>query len=71
MDLWGWKRNKAVVFNIVLIIVLSMPAILGFGPWSGIQILGEGTNIMDLEDFYHFQQYPAAWFRSLRHFLCI
>ena len=51
MDLWGWKRNKAVVFNIVLIIILSMPAILGFGPWSGIQILGEGTNIMDLEDF--------------------
>ena len=51
MDLWGWKRNKAVIFNIVLIIILSMPAILGFGPWSGIQILGEGTNIMDLEDF--------------------
>ena len=51
MDLWGWKRNKAVLFNIVLIIILSMPAILGFGPWSGIQILGEGTNIMDLEDF--------------------
>lgn len=51
MDLWGWKRNKAVLFNIVLIIILSMPAILGFGPWSGVQILGEGTNIMDLEDF--------------------
>ena len=51
MDLWGWKRNKAVAFNIVLIIILSMPAILGFGPWSGIQILGEGTTIMDLEDF--------------------
>ena len=51
MDLWGWKRNKAVLFNIVLIIILSMPAILGFGSWSGIQILGEGTNIMDLEDF--------------------
>ena len=51
MDLWGWKRNKAVLFNIVLLIILSMPAILGFGPWSGIQILGEGTNIMDLEDF--------------------
>lgn len=51
MDLWGWKRNKAVLFNIVLLIILSMPAILGFGPWSGVQILGEGTNIMDLEDF--------------------
>ena len=41
MDLWGWKRNKAVLFNIVLLIILSMPAILGFGPWSGVQILGE------------------------------
>ena len=51
MDLWGWKRNKAVIFNIILVIILSMPAILGFGPWSGFQALGEGTNIMDLEDF--------------------
>lgn len=51
MDLWGWKRSKAVVVNIVLIIVLSMPAILGFNVLSGIQILGPGTNLMDLEDF--------------------
>ena len=51
IDLWGWSRKKAVMVNIVLVIILSMPAILGFGPWSGIQILGEGTNIMDLEDF--------------------
>ena len=43
--------TKQFLFNIVLLIILSMPAILGFGPWSGIQILGEGTNIMDLEDF--------------------
>lgn len=51
IDLWGWTRKKAVMVNIVLVIILSLPAILGFGPWSGIQILGEGTNIMDLEDF--------------------
>lgn len=51
MDLWGWDRKKAVVVNIVLVILLSMPAILGFNVWSGFQILGEGTNIMDLEDF--------------------
>lgn len=51
IDLWGWTRKKAVMVNIVLVIILSMPAVLGFGPWSGIQILGEGTNIMDLEDF--------------------
>lgn len=51
MDLWGWSRHKAVAVNIVLVIILSMPCVLGFGPWSGIQLLGEGTNIMDLEDF--------------------
>lgn len=51
MDLWGWKRSKAVAVNIVLIIILSIPAVLGFNVLSGIQILGPGTNIMDLEDF--------------------
>ena len=51
MDLWGWERKKAVLVNIVLVILLSMPAILGFNVLSGLQVLGEGTNIMDLEDF--------------------
>ena len=50
-DLWGWERKKAVFINIVAIIVLSMPCILGFNIWSGIQPLGEGSGIMDLEDF--------------------
>lgn len=51
MELLGWSRKKAVFVNIILVILLSMPAVLGFGPWSGVQILGEGTTIMDLEDF--------------------
>lgn len=51
MDLWGWGRKKAVSLNIVLVIILSMPAVLGFNVWSGFQPLGPGTNIMDLEDF--------------------
>ncbi|MDD2979772.1 MAG: sodium-dependent transporter [Hespellia sp.] len=51
IDLWGWERKKAVFINIVLIIVLSMPCILGFSVWSGFQPLGAGTGIMDLEDF--------------------
>lgn len=51
MDLWGWKRKKAVAVNIVAIIVLSMPCVLGFNVLSGIQPLGPGSNIMDLEDF--------------------
>ena len=51
MDIGGWSRKKAVSVNFVLITVLSLPAILGFNVLSGIQPLGEGTNIMDLEDF--------------------
>lgn len=51
IDLWGWERKKAVVVNIIAIILLSMPCILGFNVLSGIQPLGPGTGIMDMEDF--------------------
>lgn len=51
IDLWGWSRKKSVLFNIVAIILLSMPCILGYNVLSGFQPLGSGTNIMDLEDF--------------------
>jgi NSS family neurotransmitter:Na+ symporter len=51
MDLWGWSRKKASIINIFLIIILSMPCILGFNVLSWIQPLGEGTGILDLEDF--------------------
>lgn len=45
------QPQKSVGINIVLIIVLSIPCILGFNILSGIQPLGAGSNIMDLEDF--------------------
>lgn len=51
MDMAGWERKKAVGFNIVLISLLSMPAVLGFNVLSGIQPLGAGSTIMDMEDF--------------------
>jgi NSS family neurotransmitter:Na+ symporter len=51
MDLWGWSRKKASIINMFLLIVLSMPCILGFNVLSWIQPLGEGTGILDLEDF--------------------
>ncbi len=51
MDLWGWSRKKAAVINTILLIILSMPVILGFNVLSGVQPLGAGTNILDLEDF--------------------
>ncbi len=51
IDLWNWSRKKAVLVNLVLVIVLSMPCVLGFNVLSGVQPLGEGTTILDLEDF--------------------
>lgn len=51
IDLWGWSRKKAVIVNLVLVIVLSLPCILGFNVWSGYMPFGEGSNLMDLEDF--------------------
>ena len=51
IDLWGWSRKKAVLVNIIAIIVLSMPCVLGYNILSGFHPLGSGTTIMDLEDF--------------------
>lgn len=51
MDLWGWSRKKAVALNAVLLPLLSLPCVLGFTVWSGVQPLGAGSGIMDLEDF--------------------
>ena len=51
IDLWGWSRKKAVIVNIVAIILLSMPCILGFNVLSGFTPFGAGSNVLDLEDF--------------------
>lgn len=51
IDLFGWSRSKAVIINIIAVILLSMPCILGFSVLSGIQPLGPESGIMDLEDF--------------------
>ena len=50
-DLTGCSVKKAVLFNIVAVILLSMPCVLGFNHWSGFMPFGEGTNVLDLEDF--------------------
>ena len=31
--------------------MLSVPCVLGFNVWSGVQPLGDGSTIQDLEDF--------------------
>ena len=51
IDLLGWSRRKSVLVNVLLLIILSMPCVLGFNVLAGFEPLGAGTNIMDLEDF--------------------
>lgn len=51
MDLKGWSRKKAVLVNLPLMLLLSLPCVLGFNVLSGFEPLGAGSNIMDLEDF--------------------
>lgn len=45
------SRKKATIINCIVIIVLSLPCLLGFNVLSNIQPLGPGTGILDLEDF--------------------
>ena len=51
MDLTGWSRKKVALLNTVLIILLSLPCVLGYNVWSGFQPFGEGSAVLDLEDF--------------------
>ena len=51
MDKWNMPRRKAVLANLVLIFLLSLPCLLGFNVLSGFQPFGSGTGVLDLEDF--------------------
>ena len=51
IDIFGWSRKKTAYINMVLMILLSLPCVFGYNIWSAIQPLGEGSTILDLEDF--------------------
>lgn len=51
MDITGWSRKKTCLINGILMFVLSLPCALGFNILSGVQPFGDGSTIMDLEDF--------------------
>ena len=48
---FGWTRKKAVLVNIIAIMILSLPCALGFNVLSGFQPFGAGSTVQDLEDF--------------------
>ncbi len=50
-DLTNASRKKVVTINLVAIILLSLPCVLGFNLLSGVQPLGAGSSVLDFEDF--------------------
>ncbi len=50
MDQWGWSRKKAVIVNLILIPLLSLPCALGFNVLSSVVLPGIG-DIQAIEDF--------------------
>ncbi len=51
MEVFGISRLKSVAVNFVIIMVISMPALLGFNVLSRIHPMGGNSAIMDLQDF--------------------
>lgn len=51
MDLVGCSRKKACAINCVLLLLLSLPCALGPNLLSWFQPFGEGSGVMDLENF--------------------
>jgi NSS family neurotransmitter:Na+ symporter len=50
-DLFGWSRKKTCLIGAFGMLLLSIPCILGYNAWAGFRPFGEGTAILDLEDF--------------------
>ncbi len=48
-DLWGWSLKKSILINGVLLIILSVPCILGMTDWKSFTIAG--MSIDGAEDF--------------------
>lgn len=50
MDMFGWSRNKAAFINCVIILIASLPCVLGYNVWSNLHLIG-GRDVLDSEDF--------------------
>lgn len=50
IDNFGWSRKKASVINGIFVFIASLPCVLGYNVWSGLQLIG-GRDVLDSEDF--------------------
>lgn len=51
MELFNINRKKSSIINAIVVTIGSIPCVLGFNLWSGFKPFGEGSVVMDLEDF--------------------
>ena len=51
MELFHWSRKKACIVGCIAVLLASLPCVLGYNVWSGIQPLGAGSTVLDGEDF--------------------
>lgn len=50
VDMFGTERKKAVLMNGVIVLIASLPCVLGYNVWSGLHLIG-GRDVLDSEDF--------------------
>ena len=50
MDMFGWSRKKAALVNCIIILIASLPCVLGYNVWSDLHIIG-ARDVLDSEDF--------------------
>lgn len=48
---FGWSLKRACAVGTAFILLASVPCILGFNLWSGVQPMGPGSTVLDAEDF--------------------
>ena len=50
-DYFGWERRQAALMTGIVLAFLALPCVFGFNLWSEFQPFGEGSCVLDLEDF--------------------
>jgi len=49
-DSFGWSRKKSVIFNLIFMLIASIPCVLGFNLWRDLHLI-RGGSVLDSEDF--------------------
>ena len=50
VDMFGTSRRKAVLVNGAIVLIASLPCVLGYNVWSSLRLIG-GRDVLDSEDF--------------------